>query len=167
MLQVKDVWPKTISVVSGYQSTNLDDRTCSPPVPVDAVLPNCDRPFPWIVETAENTNALLAKGGVDTVVNGLIRGHDPVPKGTVIDPQEVRERLLIGDGQTSQKFMERLARACAVPLKADGVTGYRTKVRSIDTGKQIAAFLIPGEHVWIWLEFDESGWTQKAAIYRF
>jgi hypothetical protein len=109
-------------------------------------------------------NALLAKGGVDTVVNGLIRGHDPVPKGTVIDPQEVRERLLIGDGQTSQKFMERLARACAVPLKADGVTGYRTKVRSIDTGKQIAAFLIPGEHVSIWLEFDESGWTESSYL---
>jgi hypothetical protein len=161
MLGVLDVWPKTISVVYGYDAIEVEGKKCAQEGDPARISPSCNRSFPWILGDAERVNTLLGQSGIRRIATGTIRGHDPVPKGTVIDPQEIRERLLFVDSDADDNIVVRFAKACAKPFSANGISGYRTKVRSLDTGSDIDAFLLVGDHRIIWLEFDETGWKES------
>jgi hypothetical protein len=162
MLAVLDVWPKTISVVYGYDAIEAEGGNCAQEGDPARVPPSCNRSFPWILGDAERVNALLAQSGIRMIATGTIRGHDPVPEGTVIDPQEIRERVLFVDSDAGDNIVVRFAKACAKPYKSGSISGYRTKVHSLDTGSDIDAFLLVGDHRIIWLEFDETGWTESS-----
>jgi hypothetical protein len=160
MLEVSDVWHQSGSVFFGYQAVALDSRYCAHPAGEELLSPSCGQPFPWILGSATNVTAIMADAGVTKISDGTIRGHDVVPAGTVIDPQEIREKVLYLDRQAQNSIFARFAKTCAKPFNLAGVSGYRTKIRSLDTGKDIDAFLVVSGHGLIWMEFDETGWTE-------
>ena len=160
MLEVTDVWPKTDSLFFGYQAVTLSAKDCTRPNNMDTLTPSCGQHFPWILGSIDQINRILANSGVIKVVDGTIRGDDPVPAGAISRPQEVREKVLHLDRGTGKNIVAKFAKICAKPFSLAGVNGFRTKIRSLYTGSSIDAFLVVGDHGLIWLEFDEPGWTE-------
>jgi hypothetical protein len=158
MLQVRDVRPKTSSVVFGYQETRFNPQSCVMTEDLSTIAPNCSRHFPWVVGDQDRTNRFLYAAGVRTVWRGLVRGHRPVPDDEVAKVQEVRETILRADSEAAPKAILSFAETCAKPYRLAGATAYRTTTYSLDTGGQIAAFLIADRGRLLWLEFDDGYW---------
>ena len=160
MLEVTDVWSRTDSIFFGYRVVTLSTKDCLRPNNMDTLTPSCGQHFPWILGSIDQANRILANSGVSEVVDGTIRGDDPVPAGAISQPQEVREKVLYLDRDAGNSIVTKFAKVCAKPFSLAGVKGFRTKILSLYTGSNIDAFLVVGDHGLIWLEFDEPGWTE-------
>jgi hypothetical protein len=164
LLQVRQVWPDTTSVVAGFEAVSLDRAACEATGPAPAIAaPRCDRPFPWISQGPDQTYAMLGATGVARVYSATIRGHDPVPPDQVINPLEVRELVMVmrPTVPAADHPVAAAARACGTPMTGMTYTAYRTAVPSVNTDGNITALLAVAQNKLIWLEFDEIGWQER------
>ncbi|MEU8075675.1 hypothetical protein AB0B31_09490 [Catellatospora citrea] len=165
LLQVRQVWPKTSSVVNSFRRVDLSEPACKRAAgATDSVIPRCDRPFPWIDADAARTDATLGATGVRRVLSGVIRGHGETPADKPVEPQEIRQLVLVMEEsvRAGDHLVARAAQTCGKAVTA-GVAGnmYRFSVRSTAVDGQIAAFLVATGNKLIWLEFDEHNWHES------
>ncbi|MBB5868787.1 hypothetical protein F4553_002166 [Allocatelliglobosispora scoriae] len=159
VLQVDQVWPHTTSHMAGFQAAALDPAGCTDTAPTTAAA--CDKPFPWVAGTPAQAYATLAREHASTVVSGFIRGHRPVPEGTVIEPQEIRESIVLLDPAVvaATTVIARHAGQCGDSFTGGNFTAYRVPTRSDVLDVPIDGILVAARNLLIWLEFDERGWA--------
>ncbi|MEV0271529.1 hypothetical protein AB0H43_22355 [Hamadaea sp. NPDC050747] len=164
-MQVKQIWPQTTSVFFGYEATNLDRQACATAFGGRSLpAPACDRPFPFYGMSPDQTNVIFGQSRADQALTAVVRGHDPVAAGQVINPREVRELVLIFSNheRAIDNAVTDAVRKCGSP-STGAPDVYRTLVKSQNVDDlMIAGRMEIVDNKLIWLEFDEIGWNEAS-----